>query len=403
MRRLLLLACLGCVVAFSECLELLANVAVNIPCMGRYTNVKLGTDGLPLMVYNNENNGCVEATHCHDLMCTAHSSVHVDPTADANNARFIFMRQSPHTQHPVMSYSSADAKELRFVACKDAACAEYGQPSVLHNNGNLTSYSAFTFAPGGLPLVAYTVVSEGLYYQRCADAACSSFGVPVAIDVAPAEHGVGTPPSTGKYPSVALWNATLPMFVYYDQLSTCLSFALCTDGLDCRVVRKAVLDQEAGHDVGRYSYMVARPDMAGRAFAAMYVDETDGRLLYAYCEVDAAAAAPRCKKRVLDNVGSGAYGVFPEMDFHPSLSGGPVLTYYHSVQNDTGPGQLRICLCDTWTCEDPSVDVVASGTNGYGRDSSLAYNPATSLVYVSYLDYNGGSAKIPMIAVLQAH
>ncbi len=36
---------------------------------GRYTQIKVGNDHLPLMVYNNEDCGCVGVAHCEDALC----------------------------------------------------------------------------------------------------------------------------------------------------------------------------------------------------------------------------------------------------------------------------------------------------------------------------------------------
>ena len=97
---------------------------------GRYTQIKLGLDNLALMVYNNEDCGCVGVAHCEDPFCQNITINHIDLTNDANNARFIYMKMSPINGLPQLSYaeqqSSSDIpSSLKFVSCKTINCSEY--------------------------------------------------------------------------------------------------------------------------------------------------------------------------------------------------------------------------------------------------------------------------------------
>eukprot|EP01043_Picozoa_sp_COSAG02_P091575 COSAG02_NODE_28283_length_592_cov_1.040568_1_plen_175_part_01 len=58
---------------------------------GRYTNVKLGVDGLPLIVYNRDDRGLVRAQHCGDAACGRLTAANIsDQTLSWQNAgRFI--------------------------------------------------------------------------------------------------------------------------------------------------------------------------------------------------------------------------------------------------------------------------------------------------------------------------
>mmetsp|Transcript_83174 Transcript_83174/g.101925 ORF Transcript_83174/g.101925 Transcript_83174/m.101925 type:complete len:154 (-) Transcript_83174:613-1074(-) len=138
----------------------------------------------------------------------------------------------------------------------------------------------------------------------------------------------------------------------------------------------------------------------GIMWTIMYVDATNGDLKYANCSINKATNGFKCDKNVIDSIGVNAYGVFPEMDYYPTLNEYPVLVYIDQSNNITSA--LKVTQCNSLLCDNPSITSLGSGESGYGRDSSLAWNNDDNILYVSFLDYNGGKDKIARLLVVSA-
>ena len=54
---------------------------------GRYTNVKLGRDGLPLVLYNRDHGGIVRAQHCADSACAQRSAANLSAPTSGSAGR----------------------------------------------------------------------------------------------------------------------------------------------------------------------------------------------------------------------------------------------------------------------------------------------------------------------------
>lgn len=418
---------------------------------GRYTNVKIGQDGLPLMIYNSEKHGCPRAVHCNDRMCNQDNLtyVNIDPSTNGNNGRFIFMKMSniDTKQYPMLSYSTQDSSSytkssFSFVACNTIDCSKYTLTRLAYGNDDSQSqpsYSSFTFyqtqsddklgSNGYFPLIAFTMDNIGLYYIVCSQTDCSQQYTPKQYEMLgdKQQHQytdkyqaklIVKGSSNGKYPSIMVHNNSIPIFVYYNGNNQTIDYAVCNNVFCNESINVGVINGEMNANIGQYSFAVLynptndesddRENGIG-IISIMYVDETTGGLYYANCSLQLESMfGLKCDNNVIDMIGINAYGVFPEMDFYSGLShygiNGPILSYFNSSSETTGA--LKVAQCGDVRCTNPDISVLVNGTAGFGRDSSIGYvndhsSESANLLYISFLDYNGGDDKHARLLVVE--
>ena len=356
---------------------------------GRYTNVKVGSDGLPFIVFNNEKAGGASAVHCEDKFCTNVTHTVIDGSSNPNNARFIIMKMNPFNKYPQLTYSeqgktSLDSS-LKIATCLNVTCSSYTVVTLL--KGNLftePAYSDFVFDKTGLPNIIAFVQGEGLLLLICNDLKCSSFS----------KRKIDSGSQNGKYPSI-IPSSSGYAFVYQDKshLNGDLRYTIYNTTSDKKTV--GTINKTSKNDIGRYSFAV---QSGLDRLSGVYLDSTTGGWFFEYCVIGSELM---CNLTQIDNIGVAAYGVFPEVDFYPSLSPFPIISYFNSSSATTGC--LKLAFCDSELCQSPDIHVLQNGTTGYGRDSSIAYSHENNLIYVSYLFYNGGDDKKAMLMTLKVN
>eukprot|EP01084_Bolivina_argentea_P068565 124805_1 len=392
-------------------LNVLSNTEVATKS-GRFTQIKIGNDGLPFMVYNNENYGCVGISHCNDIYCKNITTSCIDPSSNRNNAWCIFMKMHPLTQLPVFTYSiqGSTNSTLKYVACLNTYCSKYNLTNVYTiPNTTIISYSSLDFNAlnHNYTFIVFTAENVGLYIIECLNSECTEYKGPVLISN-------GLDHQAGWYPSVSIYyyynyqnyNSFDAFNTFWDQ-NGYLGFAIYN--AEYEVVEFGTIDDErkiTGDNLGRYQFMIGTPaDNQTYAYGVMwnmmYTDQTNGDLKYANCSINAHTNNIGCDYTILDSIGIAAYGVFPEMDYYSTFGNGngPILSYIDQSDNTTS--KLKVLQCNSMLCNQTAIQVLASGLPGYGRDSSIAWSEKNNLLYVSFLDYNGGDNKIARLLVVQ--
>eukprot|EP01104_Vermistella_antarctica_P010530 TRINITY_DN2819_c0_g1_i2.p1 TRINITY_DN2819_c0_g1~~TRINITY_DN2819_c0_g1_i2.p1 ORF type:complete len:276 (-),score=55.60 TRINITY_DN2819_c0_g1_i2:967-1794(-) len=99
--------------------------------VGRYTNLKLGHDGLPVMMYTDESNGYMKTCHCFTSDCDANGlTISVVDRSIGYGAygEFPHLTISPYSPYaPVMSYfnqTSPTQGSLMLAQCLTPTCSE---------------------------------------------------------------------------------------------------------------------------------------------------------------------------------------------------------------------------------------------------------------------------------------
>lgn len=390
------------------------NVTSNIELenhSGRYTQIKLGIDNLPLMVYNNEDCGCVGVVHCQNILCSNLTINHMDKTNNGNNARFIYMKMSPITGLPQLSYaeqasSSKDPSLLKFVTCQTLNCSQFNVNQVYSSSSTPPAYSMFSYDINNNPLITVTLDNQGLAVIQCQDVQCSKYSEPKIV-------AKGS--QNGKYPSIitivdkSSSDTLYSIFVYYNEDAKDLEYTIMN--MNTNEMNSGIIDKSNNNnDLGKYSFAILSVNQTlSNVFviSVMYTDQTNGDLKYANCNVSYSEMKLNCRNRVVDNIGIGAYGVFPEMDVYSEFQSYPILSYFNSTSNDSGA--IKFMECNDISCSNPYIKVLSIGKAGYGRDSSIAYYKGDSktsqqqMLWVSFLDYNqDGKDKKARLLVVEA-
>ena len=368
------------------------------------------------MVYNDEQYGCAKTAHCEDIYCKNITSLCIDPTSNDNNARFIFMKMHPFTKLPILTYTEQtnNNSTLKYVSCLTPICDKYNLTQLYSPNNTLSddikiSESSFDFNKlnNNYSFISFGVENQGLFVIECLNDDCSSNKGPLKITE---DATAGSTPSVAiyYYYNYVNFNSFDAFNTFYDK-SGYLGFSIYN--AEYGLFEFGPIDDEKangnGDDVGSYNFMIQTPAnnntySYGVMWNIMYVDNTNGTLKYANCSIDAKTNNMKCNFNILDVIGVNAYGVFPEMNYYQTFNqNGPMMSYIDQSNNITS--KLKILQCNSMLCDDGNIQELVRGQSGYGRDSSIAWSNENQLLYVSFLDYNGGGHdKIARMLVVNA-
>lgn len=354
--------------------------------VGRYTNVRISSDGFAIISFNDEINGGIRVVkRSGGEAGKIISSVVVDAhPGQANNGRFIRMEINPKNQRPYFAYISSGKKATMLAFCQDKACQK---TQIKELCAGPATHPSLAFRPvSGFPIVAYArQTDKKMFLTMCNDLSCSSFKT---IPITRAQK-----PIVGDYIHAEVSPDNIPVFSWMSAGSQQLKYARCVDEA-CSDFKHRILD--SSKNVGRYNFM--RLDRHGNAII-MYTDVHNGYLKTAYCG-DALCSRPVISI-IDDSIGAKELvrGVFPEVAINP-YNGLPVLSYV-AQPNDiykNPQGTLKIAQCQKSDCSKVLIQEIARGGFAYGRDSSIAFKD--NLVYLSFLDYNGNK-KLAYLVVLK--
>lgn len=356
----------------------------NVSQVGRYTNVRIGGDGLPIIAFNDEVQGGIRVVHFDDMTFKNISNNIIDARPGfANNGRFIRMEINPISKLPYFTYISSENKSTMIAFCTDGSCKNFTTKKIYDDE---STHPSITFRlDDGSPIIAYRTIFEGLKVSFCSDIICSTIQT---LQITDESHKF----QNGDYVHVEIQDDNIPIFSWYDLDIRILKYAKCTDK-DCSLFDTTIVDSSS--DVGKYIFM--RLDNFGNAIM-IYTDIINGYLKTAYC------SDQQCHNPIINiidkNIGKGqlVHGVFPEIGINPKTDL-PVLSYVAQPDADDGSAQgiLKIVQCKNQECSDFLVQEVAHGGLGYGRDSSLAFKD--NFIFLSFLDFNNNN-KLAYLAII---
>lgn len=209
----------------AECgLGAIAITTVNDPVgeVGAYTSMAIGTDGLPVISYEDHVSFALRVAKCADLGCASAAFSTVDD--QPNNAVGEFTSIAIGTDGlPVIAYLDATASTLKVAKCANAACTGDATITVVDDSAGLVGYYAsMTIGGDGRPVIGYydnTALS--LKVAACANAACSGSAEISTID--------DSANDVGAFASIAVGGDGLPVLGYWDASAGALKVAKCTD------------------------------------------------------------------------------------------------------------------------------------------------------------------------------
>jgi hypothetical protein len=178
--------------------------------LGAYTDIGIGPDGLPTVVYKSDAGGGLGVTKCSNQACTAFSTKitgqGIDPSLAFGTDGF-----------PVISSNTYLSFDLLVTKCSDALCSS-AVTTPVDSADDVGHWSSIAVRANGMPIVSHYDNTNGdLKVASCLDPACAS-SVSTVIDSAQ---------NVGYYPSIVIGPDGNPVISYFDPSNVDLKVAVC--------------------------------------------------------------------------------------------------------------------------------------------------------------------------------
>jgi predicted regulator of Ras-like GTPase activity (Roadblock/LC7/MglB family) len=144
--------------------------------VGRNPSVAIGVDGLAVVSYTDMTNTSLKVLHCTSADCTNNVINTVDNQGDTGYHSSLTIGADGL---PVISYSDQSHLDLKVVHCGNTACSSGNTVTTVDSTGNVGDYSAVVVGVDGLPLIAYYDDSNGdLKVVHCSNLFCVPYHRP---------------------------------------------------------------------------------------------------------------------------------------------------------------------------------------------------------------------------------
>jgi len=251
--------------------------------VGWFPSIAIGTDGFPVLAYENHSSPSLIFAKCYDPACEESTryaiegppdiiqvgspSVTIDPSGRAVIAYFVngtlrvarcndanCASRTVYTVDdsmnpggglpsiaigndgfPVISYYDVGAESLKVAKCNDAACAPGGEviTTVYDPVNRLDEISDLAIAGNGFPVIsARDDIAQQLLLVRCNDAACAPGGETVVV--------VDDDPGSGNWNAIAISPDGFPV-ISYGGFDSSIRVAKCLNA-DCSVRTRTTID-----------------------------------------------------------------------------------------------------------------------------------------------------------------
>lgn len=321
--------------ADTACTAITTNDIDTVGDVGRWSSIKIGSDGLPLISYLTERDATfnwtqdLKVAHCNDIACTSATVTTFDSVAKIDDVTSLAIGGDGFGLIAYQETVSSTSTRMKVAHCLNIACTSANLTviaTVRADNGETGGYQQTELAvgPHGLGLVVYNDAGANqiLKTAACTDADCRTF-VTSVVDQAPANSGV----FMGGYASVAFGLDGLALISYNGDYTTSggnLKVAHCSD-VYCTASTKIVAD--TGGHVGWRSSTAIGADGRG---VISYQDATNQDLKIAHCSNLVCSSATAITVDAFDAVGL-------QSSITVGTDGLPLVAYQ-------GPGPLGVIL-----------------------------------------------------------
>ena len=172
--------------------------------VGSYLSIAIGTDGLPVISHQNEDDGNIMITKCENADCSNNT------TTQITNADYVGYGGTSIAIGadglPVVSYKNIDDFELMITKCGNAFCSSGNTTTQIADADNVGAFSSIAIGTDGLPIISYSNATDGdLMITKCGNSSCSSGNT--TTQIADADD-------VGYYTSLAIGTDGLPIIAY---------------------------------------------------------------------------------------------------------------------------------------------------------------------------------------------
>jgi hypothetical protein len=143
--------------------------------VGDSVSLALGADGLPVLAYrDNVVNTALKVAKCVNAACTGSSTLTiVDNAADVGYLTSIAIGADGL---PVISYFDNTNKDIKVAKCNNAACTGTSTISLVDSAGEVGWFTSMTIGADGLPVIAYHDMTQGdLKVLKCSSSTCMPY------------------------------------------------------------------------------------------------------------------------------------------------------------------------------------------------------------------------------------
>jgi predicted regulator of Ras-like GTPase activity (Roadblock/LC7/MglB family) len=143
----------------------------NLGIVGLFTSMNIGVDGLPIVSYYDIGNADLKIVHCTNVPCTTNDAPRVlDQSGSVGKHTSITIGSDGM---PIISYNDASNTSLKVVHCTTIACVTNDPPRSLDNSGEVGEYTSITIGIDALPIITYTDLTDGdLRVVHCSNEHC---------------------------------------------------------------------------------------------------------------------------------------------------------------------------------------------------------------------------------------
>ncbi|MCW5876204.1 MAG: hypothetical protein KIS85_04900 [Anaerolineales bacterium] len=289
----------------ANCTSVALSTVASNGRVGQYTSLVLDARGNPVIsyFYFDSTSNSVRLAHCNDPYCASVVLNTVDSEGQVGEHTSLVLDAAGN---PIISYYSFTERALKLAACHDPNCAS-ATLSTLDNEGNAGQFNSLVLDAAGNPVISYLAAANlDLKLARCSQPDCATGSV--SIQTVESK-------SVGRFSSLALDAAGIPIISYYNDFTDDLHLARCHDP-NCVNSTITVIDSEG--ETGWYGSLVL--DAAGNPVISYY-DRTNLSLKLAQCHDPNCATADIA---IVDDDGDVGWYSSLALD----CAGNPVIAYY---------------------------------------------------------------------------
>ena len=316
------------------------------------TSVAVPSDGKPVITYND---GFLVVAKCGNSACSSGNTVtNVDSVTDVGYYSSVAIGAD---DLPVISYYDQGNFDLKVLKCGNAACTSGNTKTTVDSTGDVGQYTSITVPSDGFPVISYYDTTNGdLKVVKCSVASCATGSTLTTVD---------STGNVGQYTSIAIYPTTgYPVISYYDVTNTNPKFVKCGNA-SCSSGNNIInLDNGVfGTNDGQYTSIAIGND--GLPVVTFY-DASNTRL--GFSKLTNAALTSSNGTSVQSGGSNGTH-----TSVAVPTSGHPIASYY-----DATNGNLKVVKCGN-----PSCSTIVGGvpqTDGGSPVHKIAWGSGTDTI-----------------------
>jgi len=191
----------------------------NVGSTGIESSIAIGTDGFPVISYLDFTNGDLKVAHCENAFCSTGSPTITAVDFADSVGLWNSITIGTTDGFPVISYWDGTNSALKVIHCGNASCSTGNTITQVENTDIVGQYTSIAIGTDNNPVISYHDATQGeLELIHCTNTLCSEFDTPVVLD---------TTNTVGLHTSIAIGSDGFPVISYYDQSAQDLKLVHC--------------------------------------------------------------------------------------------------------------------------------------------------------------------------------